>query len=335
MQIQRLFEIVYILLNKGSVTAGDLAHRLEVSPRTIYRDIETLCHSGIPIYTTKGKGGGIHLMDSFVLDKSLLSPLEQQEILGALSSLQATNYPYIQPILEKLRSLFGAQSLDWIQVDFSDWSDQKKDAFSSIQRAILQRNPLTFDYYSGQGEATHRRVHPLQLWFKQHTWYLRAFCLQRQALRLFRLSRMQHLQRLDETFDLPGDKSASIHREGRAARANACAATQADARPYMERTDNFSECFADSSPKPDTPSCIVELQLRIDGSEAYRVYDQFAPEQIHKTPEGDFLVHTWYPQGEWVYGMILSFGSHMEVLYPPEMRGEISRRLRKAYQQYL
>ena len=70
MQINRLFEIVYILLNKKSITAKELSEHFEVSQRTIYRDIDTLCECGIPIYTSKGKGGGIGLLDSFILNKS-------------------------------------------------------------------------------------------------------------------------------------------------------------------------------------------------------------------------------------------------------------------------
>lgn len=61
MQINRLFEIVYILLDKKMVTARELSEHLEVSQRTIYRDIDTLSAAGIPIYTNKGKGGGISL----------------------------------------------------------------------------------------------------------------------------------------------------------------------------------------------------------------------------------------------------------------------------------
>lgn len=71
MQINRLFEIIYILLDKKTVTANELAKKFEVSSRTIYRDIEILSGAGIPIYTTKGKGGGISILDNFILDKWL------------------------------------------------------------------------------------------------------------------------------------------------------------------------------------------------------------------------------------------------------------------------
>lgn len=78
MQINRFFEIIYILLDKKTVTAKELAERFEVSVRTIYRDIEILSQAGIPVYATRGKGGGISLLDNFVLDKSLISDIRAE-----------------------------------------------------------------------------------------------------------------------------------------------------------------------------------------------------------------------------------------------------------------
>ena len=72
-QINRLFEIVYILLEKQTVTAAELSQRFEVSSRTIYRDVETLSQAGIPIYMSKGKGGGISLLPDFILNKAVLT----------------------------------------------------------------------------------------------------------------------------------------------------------------------------------------------------------------------------------------------------------------------
>ena len=72
MQINRLFEIIYLLLEKGSVTAAALAERFEVSVRTIYRDIDLLSGAGIPVYCSRGRGGGVSLLPDFVLDLSLI-----------------------------------------------------------------------------------------------------------------------------------------------------------------------------------------------------------------------------------------------------------------------
>ena len=80
MQIQRMFEIVYILLQKRRVTAKELAEHFEVSTRTIYRDLDALSMAGIPLYTNKGHQGGIFLMEDYVLHRSMFSEEEQQRL---------------------------------------------------------------------------------------------------------------------------------------------------------------------------------------------------------------------------------------------------------------
>ena len=77
MQINRLFEIVYVLLRQKTATAKELAERFDVSQRTIYRDIDTLSLAGIPLYTEKGKGGGISLLPSVIYSSLLLFPTQK------------------------------------------------------------------------------------------------------------------------------------------------------------------------------------------------------------------------------------------------------------------
>lgn len=79
--VNRQLEMIYILMKRGTVTAQELARHFEVSVRTVYRDMESMSMAGIPIYANRGKGGGICLMDQFVLDKLLLTEEEQQQIL--------------------------------------------------------------------------------------------------------------------------------------------------------------------------------------------------------------------------------------------------------------
>ena len=90
MQTERLFEIVYSLLDRGRVTAQELADKLNVSKRTILRDIETLTLAKVPIYTTQGKGGGVSLLDGYVLDKAVLSDEEKEQILLGIKTLLPT-----------------------------------------------------------------------------------------------------------------------------------------------------------------------------------------------------------------------------------------------------
>ena len=90
MQTERLFEIVYTLLDRGKVTARELADRLNVSRRTILRDIQTLALAKVPVYTTQGKGGGVSLLEGYVLDKAVLSDEEKEQILLGIKTLLPT-----------------------------------------------------------------------------------------------------------------------------------------------------------------------------------------------------------------------------------------------------
>ncbi|MBQ7776392.1 MAG: HTH domain-containing protein [Lachnospiraceae bacterium] len=135
--INRLLGIIYIIMNKGTVTAKELAERFEVSVRTIYRDVDTLCMAGIPIYARKGKNGGISLTEQFVLNKLLITEKEQQEILAALLSVQETGAQEAQNTLQKLGEFFKTEPIDWLEIDLSDWSGTRQQLYEDIKRAIL------------------------------------------------------------------------------------------------------------------------------------------------------------------------------------------------------
>lgn len=110
------FEIVYMLLHKKKVTDDKLAKHFEVSKRTIFRDIDALSAAGIPIYNSRGKGGGISLMEGYVFNTSLLSEQEQGDILMALQSVAAATIPQVEEVLNKLSRRFKKDMDNWIEV---------------------------------------------------------------------------------------------------------------------------------------------------------------------------------------------------------------------------
>ena len=300
MQTSRLFEIIYLLLNKDRVTAKELAERFGVSSRTIYRDIDTISLAGIPIYTEKGKGGGISLLPDFVLNKSILSEQEQNEILSALQGLTQIQSADSDPVLQKLSTIFNKTAAKWLEVDFSDWSFEQEDYWGGFKTAILQKRVAEFDYYSSYSEKTHRRVEPIQLWFKSRSWYLKAYDLDKQDVRLFKLTRIRNLDVTDETF--------------------------AD-RDLLE---TLPMSVVESKYRPD-----VHLRLLIKSEMAYRVLDEFAGYVEEQRPDGSYVVSICWPEDNWVYGMILSFGEHIEVLAPQHIRNIIQEKAKKIYKQYL
>jgi len=314
--INRLLGIIYILMDRGTVTATELAERFEVSVRTIYRDVEHLSMAGIPVYARKGKNGGISLTERFVLDKMLLSPEEQQKILAALISLQETDAQENEDILRKLGDFFQTEATNWVAIDFSDWSGRRKDLFGQLREAILGRHVLTFDYYGQYGEMSSRSVEPVQLLFKEYTWYLRAYCRKRQAMRLFKVLRMKRVQVMEEVFEA-GERMP---------------VESVSQNDLLEGNKEVQEAVL--SDKNEKSMVCPEIVFQVDKKEAYRIYDRFEEEEITVLPNGDFQIRIKYPLDDWIYGLILSLGPSAKVLEPEWVRTEIAGRIRKMLGQY-
>ena len=281
------------------MTAADLAAYFEVSTRTIYRDIDELSSSGIPIYATRGRHGGIRLQEGFVLNRLLLSVEEQEDILAAVQGLGATRAADTQEVLTKLSAVFHRESNKWISVDFSDWSHQDTESFDMLRYAILSRRVVLFDYYSTYGEFTRRAVEPEMLSFKHQAWYLNAFCRLRGEHRTFKLSRVKNLLVLPEVFD-PSERGVQSPAEA----------------------------------APERPMKLVTLLLRLDASQLYRVFDMHDAADISLCEDGNYIIRAVYPEDEWVYGFILSFGHYVEVIEPAHIREIIKDRLQKSLRHY-
>lgn len=294
----RLFEIVYILMQKKKITAKELADRFEVSTRTIYRDIEILSRANIPVYATKGKEGGIGILDEYVLNKTILSEEEQNQILFALQGMKKVTGRDEKDVLGKLSKLFNKKVNDWIKIDFSNWGkeNEQETRFNMIKEAILNKNQIEFVYYNSNGEESERIVEPLQIWFKDKSWYLIAYCKIKQDYRVFKIARIREIKILKEHFEreLPQEKKKE---------------------KYIFKN--------------------ITLELEISKEMAYRVYDEFEVSEITKKDDGSFIVNVEYPENEWVYGYILSFGEYAKVLSPASAKRIIKDKIEKTLKNYL
>ena len=297
MSESRLFKILYYLLDKGTVTAPELAKKFEVSVRTIYRDIDMLSGAGIPVYTTTGHGGGIHLFDNFVLKKSLLSEQEMQDILIGVQSLSAVQYPDTDGVMSKLKATFQIAESDWIEIDFSRWGsivEKEKQYFEMLKRSILGRQEIQFLYYNSLGEVSQRRCQPLKMVYKDKAWYLYAYCLKRNDYRLFRISRIKELLVTDQYFKSHSEMKESV----------------------------FS--LMEEMGKP------ITIELSFPKEVSYRVYDTFEDDVI-KWDGQEIRVNVTLPETEWLYSFIMSFGNQISILYPLSLKEKIIERYKNVF----
>lgn len=287
MSAGRQFQMVYLLLEKGRMTAGELAEKLEVSPRTVLRDVDALSAAGVPVYTTQGAGGGVALLPGYVLDRAAFTDEEQRQLLTALQSLPNQEG---EQALTKLSALFRRGPEDWLQVNLSRWGagEADKEKFRLLKRAVLERQVLAFGYAGFYGSTRARKVLPARLVFKGQGWYLQAFDLEREDYRTFRLSRILSPAFTGEVF----------HR----------------------RLDPPDIDFPGDIP----PLFRVEARLRFAPCMAYRVYDEFDQGCVARQDDGSLLVETVFPEDQWLYGYLLSFGAGVEVLSPDTLRKRLA-----------
>jgi predicted DNA-binding transcriptional regulator YafY len=194
----RLFQIVQYLRGGRLVTARRLSEWLEVSERTIYRDVLHLQTSGVPIEGAAGVG--------YVLKKGFdLPPLmfSRDEIVALVAGARlirawggASMARAAEEALVKIESVLpsdqkGRMAATEIHAIDGRLDDATRDRLDRVERAIDDRVRITFDYSDVNGCASSRTVRPLGLWFWGRVWTLAAWCELRDDHRLFRIDRIQ------------------------------------------------------------------------------------------------------------------------------------------------
>ena len=298
MKDNRLFRILYYILEKEKVTANELADKFEVSVRTIYRDIDSISSVGVPIFTTQGKGGGIKIDNEFILNKSLFDANEKEQIIAALQGLEKTNEAYKSELITKLSALFKIKNSNWIEIDFTSWGSNNtyQDLFNTLKITIINKNIISFSYNSSKAEKINRKVKPIRLLFKEQDWYLYGFCLLRNDFRYFKLSRMKDLEVL-----------------------------------AMNYEDNFENMVLKREIKHED---IVNIKLKFNKSVAFRVYDEFNG-AIEEDEKGNLYVEIKIPNNYKLYNYIFSFGANVEILEPEEIRTQFKNMINEIAKKYI
>ncbi|MBF4692472.1 helix-turn-helix transcriptional regulator [Fusibacter ferrireducens] len=295
MKTDRLFSIVHILLNKGRVTAKELADQFEVSTRTIYRDIDSLSTSGIPIYTDKGTGGGISLLENYVLNKTVISETEKNSILLGLEVLEATHYQSSDTAISKLKHLFDGEQNAYVEVDFSDFSHERQPKiFENIKRALQKNQTLKMIYKNNSGEKTERIVDPLKLIFKQQRWYLVAYCHKRRDYRTFRISRILDTEITSESFN----------------------------RKDYDISDWVLKSHEMKHMKP--------VVLTLDAKALFRVEEEFPLSGIvHQEDQGILLVTFEAEMDDWLLNYIMTYADYLIDIEPSILKERLKDKAQK------
>ncbi|BBH24111.1 transcriptional regulator [Paenibacillus baekrokdamisoli] len=301
MRADRLLSILLLLQNNTRMTSRELARKLEVSERTIFRDMEALSAAGIPVFAERGSTGGWALSEGY---RTNLTGMKKEEVLSLLlvapttlladMDLQKSFDTAFQKLLAASPTTMKRDA-DYarqrIHVDGAGWhqTNETVDWLPAIQEAVWEDRKLRVQYRRND-EIVERLVHPLGLVAKRSTWYLVAEV--DAGFRTYRVSRFVSVHRLEENFKRPVDF---------------------DLARYWEQS-----VLTFKSNLPSYPAKLVIKEASLDriSSERYAKLLHSHPTETAGWHEADIEFQTLESACE----IILSFGPQVKVLAPLELR---------------
>lgn len=305
----RLLALVLELQAKGWQRAEDLAERFEISKRTVYRDMQALSESGVPIVSMPGQGysldEGYFLPPlSFSSDEALILLLGGDYMAqnfdadyrnaanSAVAKIKSVLKPHVRAEVEYLeRSLvFIAYS----HADPSEWLPR-------IRRAIIQRRVVHFDYHArisdeAGGAKSSRDADPYALMHVNNTWYVIAYCHLRHDVRNFRVDRMDRLE---------------VHRQS------------------FERPPNFDISLRELSPRPLQIRALFDREM----GRWVREEQAFYLHSLEERADG-WLATFNVRREEELFQWLLGWGAHVRVLEPESLRDRLIAAAKALLEQY-
>ncbi|MEJ2858102.1 MULTISPECIES: helix-turn-helix transcriptional regulator [unclassified Saccharothrix] len=311
MRAGRLLSLLLLLQSRGRMTAQELADELEVSVRTVYRDVEALSAAGVPVYADRGPAGGYQLLDGYRTRLTGLTGAEVESLflagmpgpaaeLGLGTVVAAAQLKVLAALPPELRSRAG-RIRERFHLDAGGWFRQAEDMpfLAGIADAVWNPKRLRLRYRRWGNEVVERTVGPLGLVLKAGLWYLVAES--DGEPRTYRVARVEALEPTDEGFDRPEDFDlAAFWAEW---------SRKFEERMYPER---------------------VTVRVTEQGLRSARILLSLAAAKALEGVE---------PQGEWTTVEIptesldhalvdlLRLGPEAEVVAPPELRERVKARL--------
>jgi predicted DNA-binding transcriptional regulator YafY len=296
----RLLTLIMLLQRRSNQKAGDLAAALGVSVRTLHRYMGMLDEMGIPVYSERGPYGGFSLVRGYKMPPLIFSPQEATAVyLGASLVEEMWGKLYqdaARGVLAKLDNVLPdeqRQEVAWARRALHSTGLHRADIaqivpyLEKLRNAIRDTQRVEMVYHGrGKSQPQARRVDPYALVHRWGWWYMVGFCHMRQAVRSFRLDRIQELTLLDERFTTPVDFNLQEY-----------LAAEPVAQPQ------------------------VHIRLRFNPEGAVLATDNRTLwENLEAQPDGSVIVETSVPDLTWAASLTLSYGPLVVTLEPQELR---------------
>ncbi len=313
MKADRLIALLLLLQSRRQCSARVLALRLEVSERTIYRDVDALCAAGVPIYAERGPAGGIVLADGY---RRALTNFNEEEVraLFASGASPLADLGFEGGLTRALEKLRGAladvhqraadKSSERIHLDQRRWNQPEppRALLTTLRRAVWDDRRLRIEYEDRNRKSSTRELDPLGLVSKAGIWYLVARC--DGELRSFRAERVRSALELPERFERPEDFDLE--------------------RYWAESSARFAEVSRSSD-------CVVTLRVKNDALERVAYY---WPAEVLTQGTRESRVRVTFPGREVALFQVLAWSDAATLVEPAALRDELVARARRALRRY-
>lgn len=296
MKTDRLYAITVYLLNHGRTSARKLSERFEVSVRTIQRDIDALCCAGIPVTAYPGAVGGYEIAEGFRFERQAATRDDYAYIKTALYGLAtATDDRRIMQTLEKLSAVENGENTGLV-LDFSVLREGDAAKLGLLRDAVRDKHAMRFTYTNNDRETRVHTVEPVAAVYRWYAWYLLAYSIERQDYRLYKLVRMENLQRIEQTF-------STVH---------------APAGEILNRLDEQDS------------RVYTSITVRCKASAKARVAEYLKGRAVEEYADGSVRMELSVVENEqfW-FGALLSLGDEIEVLEPAHIRQHVTEAAEK------
>jgi len=314
MKTERLLGIILLLQSRKTLTAEKLAEIFEVSPRTIYRDINSLCLAKVPIVSLPGPEGGYSLMEGYRIDPTLFTTDEAVSLfMGGSVIEQVDPTAKIKNALIKIESVLPeaykeeiSRTKETILFDMTSWFGKKDERYLDLLRqAVTEKRQAEILYPSHcQLIQEKRKIDPYGLICKAGVWYLAAFCHLRDDFRTFRVDRIRGVKVLDNKFT--PSEGFDIGQYWKQA-----------VKGYEQRKGEYP------------------VKIKIDKKMAGIVRRYiWGGELITNAKDGSLIWQMEADSLEYATSFALSLGQHAEVLEPDELRKKVIKEAEKIIRRY-
>ncbi|PZD95898.1 YafY family transcriptional regulator [Paenibacillus sambharensis] len=217
-----MLSVLWILRSGRKLTAAQIADSLEISVRTVYRYIDALCASGVPVVAESGHDGGIRILESFKGMPLFFNSVELKALVDAYKFAQGAGYPYTEELEHALKKMeIGlheeqrhnlSRQTSGLDVIAPSRPPSAIPLLRDLEQAVKDGRTVRIAYRkASEAQASEREIDPYGLAYDRSEWYAVAFCHRARTVRTFRVDRIERLESTEAEFEKPDQFSASVY----------------------------------------------------------------------------------------------------------------------------